>query len=269
MKGGVNIIKTYFNILRLTEEEKGYLIGFFIGDGYIKKGKTQVIFALSLDDVKHGILNKLKLILEKSGKKTWICNRKNKSIQLVLSSRRLVDYFRETVSFEDGNKSKTAQLIRLDYSADFFKGFLSGLIDSDGNANRYAFISTISYNLGNQIIEVCIRLNIHTSEYRSLTSKSNTARKIALWNSDVKREVLPSVKLQNSSWFNSKRRKDLWIIDVVNDLPKTFTFADVVKKSSANPSLVWVLLNDRLIRKRHYLKRISRGIYQKTFNFMV
>ena len=265
----VNIMKTHFDISRLSEEEIGYLAGFFIGDGCIKKGKTQIIFALSLGDVESGILDKLKQIVEKSGKRVWICKRKNKSIQLVLSSKKMVECFREMLLFEDGNKSKTVKLRQLEYSVNFYKGLLAGLIDFDGNANRYAFITTISYELGDQIIKICNRLNIHTSEYRHLTSKLNVARKIALWNSDVKREALPSVKLHNSSWFNYNRRKDLWIIDVVKELPQTFTFGDVVKKSSVSSNLVWILLNNRLIIKRHYLKKLGRGIYQKTPEFQV
>jgi len=262
-------IRTFCDITKLSKEEIGYLLGFFVGDGYIKKGKTQIIFALSLNDVENGILNKLKGIIEKTGKRTWICKRKNKSIQLVLSSKELVRYLRETLWFEEGNKSRTVHLKCLKHSKDFLKGFLAGLIDSDGNANRYAFIITISYKLGDQVIKICNKLSIHTNEYRYLTSKLNLARKISLWNSDVKREFIPSIKLQNSSWFNSKRRKNLWIMDIITEMPQIFTFSNIVKKSSVNPGLVWILLNDRLINKRHYLKKLKRGIYQKTSKFPV
>jgi len=262
-------IRTFCDIAKLSKEEIGYLLGFFVGDGYIKKGKTQIIFALSFRDIKNGIFSYLKKIIEKTGKRTWICKRKNKSIQLVLSSRELVDYLNSVLNFESGNKSKTVCLKTLNYSKEFFKGFLGGLIDADGNANRYAYITTISCQLAGQIIKICNKLDIHTSEYTHLTSKSNIARKIAFWNSDVKKELIPSIKLKNSSWFHSKRRKDLWILDVVKEMPQTFTFSDTVKKSSASPGLVWILLNDRLINKRLYLKKLKRGIYQKTSKFPV
>jgi len=257
---------SYFDVKKLSEEDQGYLIGFFIGDGYIKKGRI-IIFALSNKDVERGIDVKLKEIIAKSGKRVWLCKRKNRSIQLVTASKNLVAYFKLIVNFEDGKKSKTIHLKTTFHSKEFLKGLIAGLIDSDGSVGVAAYTTTISSKLMKQIREIAKKLQIRTILFVHFTSKGNKAFNVTFRNSDLKENPVPSIKLISKSWFHKKRRKDLWILDVVKGMPYEFTFSDIVNKTGCQPNLIWILLNHRLIRRRNYLEKVSRGIYKKTLNF--
>ncbi|MDI6806948.1 MAG: hypothetical protein QMD14_04020 [Candidatus Aenigmarchaeota archaeon] len=253
---------SYFDINKISEKEWGYLVGFFIGDGYIRKGRI-IVLALSDRDVEKGVCAKLTQIISKSGKRSWIYKKKNRSIQLTVASKDLAAHLKSIISFEDGNKSKTVSLNSLHHSTEFLKGLIGGLIDSDGNADRVAYFSTISGKLFHQIQKVSNHLKIRTGCYEHFTPKGNKAYNIWFRNRDVKKIPLPSIKLQKASWFHNRRREDLWILDVVKEMPDKFRFSDVVKKTGDKSNLIWILLNHRLI-KRGYLRKVSRGVYKKT-----
>ena len=179
----------------------------------------------------------------------------------------MASYFKSIVNFKDGKKSKTVYLKTTSHSQKFLKGVIAGLIDSDGSVGDSSYCTTISSKLMKQTREIAKKLRIRTTLFVHSTSKGNKAFNTSFRNSDIKKNLVPSVKLFLKSWFHKRRRKDLWILDIVKEMSNEFTFSEIVNKTGCPRNLIWILLNHRLIRRRGYLEKVSRGMYRKTLNF--
>ena len=115
----------------LSDTEKGYLIGFFIGDGYCyyseKDRHYMVEFHFnSIRDIQ--ISNHVKSILRKLGTKYFDhIDKRFNSLRIRVNSKELFNFVKlKTIEF---NKSKLV-------SKNYKLGLISGFIDADGYVTR-------------------------------------------------------------------------------------------------------------------------------------
>lgn len=154
---------TKFYIDFLNEQEKGYLIGLFIGDGSFNKGsKTPRFFVRFALDAKRDkdIALRIKDVLLKAGKKSNLISFKS-NIIVKTCSKQLVFYINKYVTYENGSKMINALEPT---STDFKYGLIAGLIDSDGHVHKHlgTEIKTVSTDIFKSIIQLTETLNIKT-----------------------------------------------------------------------------------------------------------
>jgi hypothetical protein len=165
-----------FGEKQLSEWEKGYLVGFFIGDGcwifrpkyysYITK------FALNAKSEKP-ISNFLVTILQKAHTRPWVIIKGN-SLDLRVSSKDLCSFLREYAGYEtEDDKPRKRLLLENVQTEKFMFGILAGLLDSDGcvttDKAKYlrAMISTRSKILAVTILQLAKRLGIKATIHKS------------------------------------------------------------------------------------------------------
>lgn len=131
---------TRLNLDILSEWEKGYIIGLFLGDGDINRGRknSRYIVRFTLDAKRdRDISLKLRQIFKKGDKKISIFQRNNMLIAKVCS-KELVKYIQRFVEYrKKGTKQEKILKIRKDWSVDFQYGILAGIIDSDGHVHKH------------------------------------------------------------------------------------------------------------------------------------
>lgn len=165
-----------FNEKRLFKWEKGYLVGFFVGDGcfnFRQKYYSYITkFALNAKSEK-SIGCFLVDILRKAHTKPWVTTKGNR-LELRVSSKGLCSFLRRYAGYgtEDG-KSRKRLLLENVHSKEFMLGILAGLIDSDGCVTsdkvRYlrAMISTKSKILAVAMLRLTEKLKIKATIHRS------------------------------------------------------------------------------------------------------
>lgn len=120
------------NMHRLNKAEIGYLIGLFIGDGSfcIDKKSRHCKVSFSLNPKRDTDIQKfLTDLLERIGLNPFVVFN-NGSLDTRVNSKRLVEFVREELSEVNKNLENW----------EYFVGLLSGLIDSDGYANRKGIV---------------------------------------------------------------------------------------------------------------------------------
>lgn len=165
-----------FDQKRLSEWEKGYLVGFFVGDGcfsfrpryysYITK------FALNARSEK-SIGNLLVTILREAHTRPWIAVKGNR-LDVLVSSKSLCSFLRKYAGYgtEDG-KLRKRLLLGNARTEGFMLGILAGLVDSDGcvtfDKAKYlrAMISTKSKILATTMLQLMKMLRIKSTIHRS------------------------------------------------------------------------------------------------------
>ncbi|MBD3155615.1 MAG: hypothetical protein GF368_03080 [Candidatus Aenigmarchaeota archaeon] len=110
---------------KLSDKELGYLLGFFLGDGYLyyyKSGHYVVEFYLnSKKDIK--IKSYIVLLMRKIGLKPFLIkDRRFNSIRIKVNSKKLFKFIRKEMNLIKNYNYTLNQLI----------GFVSGFIDADG-----------------------------------------------------------------------------------------------------------------------------------------
>jgi len=147
----------------LDERERGYVVGFFVGDGSrfsrMKSGHYGVKFAFDAKrDVE--IASFLCAIFAKAGKQTRPYQEETWLIMKVYSQK-LLAFLSRFVDYVEIEGRKRKMLVGLnDWSYEFRLGFLSGLIDSDGHVHRNkrgrghfgADITTMNQALAKQLV---------------------------------------------------------------------------------------------------------------------
>ena len=173
---------TGFNIRTLTEKEQGYLVGMFVGDGYINrwfdKNENRQRFVVKFVLGKQrdqDIADYLQFIFNKAGKRTTRLSEKTKLI-IKVSSKSFVEYLAKYVRNlgQVRGQSRRKMLVDIEnWSYHFKLGFISGMIDSDGYIffNKRSMkpylveIKTANPTLKRQLLHILATLKMDTTEF--------------------------------------------------------------------------------------------------------
>ncbi len=157
---------------QLSRREISYLLGFYVGDGniFIKKqtGVYRLRYFTFIKEFK--IQEKLKNLLLKIFKKVYFYEKQDNTLVLEVHSKDLIDFITKNCD-KNGLKKKV--------SKDTERGFIEGLIDSDGYVQRnYVEITTANPKLKNQMIKILkrFRINCNIREYQSPLTKNKGFR---------------------------------------------------------------------------------------------
>ncbi len=133
----------------LGTKEDGFVIGWLYGDGWITErqdtGKIQYGFIVSKKDQEFGIHTRISNYLTEITGKSYIGTTRDENIEFNVSDQKIHEHFKK---FNVGHKSKgLPSSIWKEGSEDFRKGFIDGLISSDGyidnvQTNRIVFVSS-------------------------------------------------------------------------------------------------------------------------------
>ena len=125
-----------FDASLLEEEERGYIVGLFLGDGSFNRGKKEprffVRFALDAKRDKDVAL-RLAQIINKAGKRINLISWKSNIIAKTCSKELFV-YILSCVEYKNGEKML---LDSKNWSDNFKYGFIAGIIDSDGHVQPH------------------------------------------------------------------------------------------------------------------------------------
>ncbi len=136
--------------MRLTLEETGEICGIFAGDGSLDKRKPFVRIYLSLDEKDYAYYI-ARLLAKLIGRPIKIRRDKKNVFIVYVLSEELVNLIKKHLTWND-NKGRTIRLRNLKHKAPFIKGFLKGLLDTDGCTNQGSVeFSTVSKKLVYQI----------------------------------------------------------------------------------------------------------------------
>lgn len=194
------------DIKRLTEWERGYLLGVFFGDGHLdfreKTYSYRVVFSLNKKG-EQKIANRILSILKKAGGKPYIVlfkNPRNKNLlRIVCVSKNLYEFCKNNVVYKIKaefrgmkNVRKKSHLKNIDFNSDFIYGFIGGLIDSDGYISNdlTTTISTSSAKFVTQLSQIFKKIGLKISVYFNKKVDSYTLR---IKTADY-RKVIKSVK---------------------------------------------------------------------------
>lgn len=177
------------NLTKLTEWERGYLVGFFVGDGNFDIRKDsysyRIVFNLNYQSDSK-IAKRLLSIIRKSGGKPYTTRYKN-LLRVICISKKLYEYIKGFVIYRKVRRWKRVISKKMGiketkkWSKNFKLGFISGMIDSDGyvgpdrNSIR-VLISTSSKLLARQLHELCKDINLSSTIQKSTTKKTLTIR---------------------------------------------------------------------------------------------
>lgn len=135
------------------EEVKGEICGIFAGDGNFyyeeKNYKYGIRFVCNIQD---NYWNELAEFLEKNLQKKPHINKQPEynRVEIRYESKKLLEFIKEHLTWEKSNKTKTISVKSSENERKFKKGFIRGLIDSDGykiKEMRGYKIGTISKDL--------------------------------------------------------------------------------------------------------------------------
>ncbi len=162
-------MRAKINIKNLSEIEKGYLCGFYVGDGnifiYPKQWIYRVRFHTFVNETQ--IQQKLILILGKICNNTKSYKAKNNTIVIETHAKDLIKFFDDIVT-KSGIKTTNKT------SRNFNLGFIEGMVDSDGYVQRnYAEITTMNPKLKNNLVSLLKMLKI---EHNLRTFKSHLSK---------------------------------------------------------------------------------------------
>jgi hypothetical protein len=155
-----------FSVKGLADEELGWLIGCYAGDGsrYLRKGAYSYEVKFALNENEYAIVRFVETILSKCGMKTRRST-KEKRVYVRCLSKHLYEFVERYLLWDGTKKSTSVRLRDLSsYSTGFLLGFLCGIVDADGGTKRL-YISTSSERLMNNIMEICEKLEITAKKY--------------------------------------------------------------------------------------------------------
>jgi len=136
------------------EEVKGEICGIFAGDGYFKEYENGHYTTVLTLNYKQNYWKRLSSFLEDNLDKEAHFIRQDSRARLKYDSKKLYKMLKTYLAWKE-DKTASIELKNGELSRDFKKGFLRGLIDTDGNLNneRYIF-NTISGNLKQSITDL-------------------------------------------------------------------------------------------------------------------
>ncbi len=137
------------DLSKITPKERGYLIGFYIGDGNIFEQNSSGIYRLRyfLGLKEKPIQESLVEILSKLFANIRTYDGQGNTIVIEIHSKQFITWVKNNCT-KDGIKNKSS-------SKRFKIGVIEGLIDSDGYVQRnYVEITTVNEKLRKNIIEI-------------------------------------------------------------------------------------------------------------------
>jgi len=174
---------TRLDLNLLTEIEQGYIIGFFLGDGSLNKGRKipRYIVRFALDAKRdRDISRRLAQIFEKARKKVSIFTRQNTLIVKV-SSKELVKYIQRYVKYKTNWRNQKEKKLITDkgWSPKFQYGVLAGMIDSDGHVHKHlgTEIKTVSSSIFKSILILLSNLGITAKIKRRKATENSYSKK--------------------------------------------------------------------------------------------
>jgi hypothetical protein len=191
-----------FNVCLIDDNERGYVIGLFVGDGSFNRGRKEprffVRYALDANNDKDVAL-KISQILSKAGKRINLLSWKSNIIAKTCS-KDLVMYIRSCIVYKDGKKFSAKSE---NWSKEFKYGFVAGIIDSDGHVHKHlgTEIKTVSPEIFDAVSEILKDLDISTNVAIRAAPKNSYSPKprytIYIPSLEMKRvkTLIPSVKL--------------------------------------------------------------------------
>jgi len=198
---------TKLDINLLTEFEKGYIVGFFLGDGSFNFGRKarRYIVRFYLDAERdRDISTYLRDVFQKGRKRVSIFVREA-NIILRASSKELVDFIRKYVEYKRNlDNQLEKELKSRELPEEFQFGVLSGIIDSDGHVHEHlgTEIKTVSELMQKRILDILKNLRIQaTLKVRDATENSFSKRPryviyISSAEMRAKQEEINSVKVR-------------------------------------------------------------------------
>lgn len=198
----------------LSEFEKGYIIGFFLGDGNIDRGrKTQRYFVRFFLDTRRDrdICMYLCSIFQKGRKRVSILTGKA-VITLKICSKELVDFILKYVEYKrdiDNRLEKRLNPSR-NWPIELQYGILSGIIDSDGYVHEHlgTQIKTVSSSFQRRIRNMLTYLRINATfreedaTRNSFSKRSRYVIYIPSAEMNANRDKLHSVKIKRYLGFH-------------------------------------------------------------------
>jgi len=153
-----------FDVEQISEWQKGYLAGFFVGDGCLnfrsKYYSYITKFALNASS-------------ERAHTKPWVTIKGNR-LDIRISSKGLYLFLKMHAGYESEDGKLRKRLLSNDiWTEEFMLGILAGLIDSDGcvayDKKKYlrAVISTRSKVLASSMLQLTERLRIKAMIHQS------------------------------------------------------------------------------------------------------
>jgi len=132
---------TKLNLNLVTDADKGYIVGFFLGDGSLNSGRKtpRYIVRFALDAKRdQDIAIRLAQVFEKACKKISIFPERSTLIVKVCS-KELVEFIQTYVGYkkDKNNQKEKKLLVGKDCSFEFQYGLLAGIIDSDGHVHQH------------------------------------------------------------------------------------------------------------------------------------
>lgn len=210
---------TKFDPVLLNESEKGYIVGFFLGDGSLNRGKKtpRYIVRFALDAKRdRDIAKRLAKIFQESRKKVSIFPRENTLIVKVCS-KELVGFIQTYVDYKTGLNNHKEKILQLDRNClrIFQYGVLAGMIDSDGHVHGHlgTEIKTVSSSVFEGIINVLNNLGIIAEIKQKKASGDGYSKKsfyvIYLPSLQMRKHKskIPSVKVARLPQKQTRRQK--------------------------------------------------------------
>ena len=165
-----------FDVEQISEWQKGYLVGFFVGDGCLnfrsKYYSYITKFALNASS-ERAIANFLVSILLRAHTKPRVTIKGNR-LDIRISSKGLYLFLKMHAGYESEDGKLRKRLLSNDiWTEEFMLGILAGLIDSDGcvayDKKKYlrAVISTRSKVLASSMLQLTERLRIKAMIHQS------------------------------------------------------------------------------------------------------
>lgn len=174
---------TRLHLNLLTEFEKGYLIGFFLGDGSLNRGRKtpRYIVRFALDAKRdQDISARLYQIFQKGRKQTSIFPR-DATLIVKVCSKELVDYIQTCVKYKRNQNDQIRKklLIGKGWSLEFQYGVLAGIIDSDGHVQKHlgTEIKTVSPLVFEGILGILTNLGIGAKTSIGESTKNSFSKK--------------------------------------------------------------------------------------------
>ena len=132
----VSYNKNVFKRTLQIDEEFGYFVGFFVGDGHYNIGKSNGSICFTQKD-RNTLIYLNNILFKKLGIVGTIRYKRDKTNCFILSINSDVLWWILSTVFQikDKAQNKTLPYNILEYNEEFAKGILAGLIDSDGTIN--------------------------------------------------------------------------------------------------------------------------------------
>lgn len=175
---------TKLDLALLNEFERGYIIGLFLGDGDINRGRKtpRYIVRFSLDAKRdQDISARLDQIFQKGRKKISIFPR-DATLIVKVCSKELVNYIQTCIEYKRNQNNQTEKklLMSENWSLGFQYGILAGIIDSDGHVQKHlgTEIKTVSHLIFEGILGILTNLGIKAETKIRKATENSYSKKI-------------------------------------------------------------------------------------------